>query len=135
MYDTSIRTAQELETVYTPVNLEVPPKQTKTVSLKPRNDFSLGSLPQLASNWKDHIHAVLKQYNPACLVYVYFSLNDSGLTTMEDFYTKRVGAALGVGEATGVIHYRLSNSSKDRTQTIPLAVTAMHNDSCVKPPS
>lgn len=134
MYIIDLRIAQELETTYNPLGFEVLPGKAKDFSLKPKTQFRLTSISALGNTWKDHVQAAIKQYNPECLAYVYFSPNDSGLITMEEHY-KQQGTALGMGEATGVIRYRLSNSSKDMTQTTKLVVMTMRNELCVKPPS
>jgi len=136
IYIIDMQITQELETKYLDLGFDVPPQQTKKFPLKPDVNISLTSIPRLGETWKDHVHEVTKQYKSECLAYVYFSANDSGLAMVEEHYRTQQGTTLGKGEATAIIHYRLSNSSTNMEQTIPLAVTVMHNPSChPTPPS
>lgn len=129
MYVIDMQTAQEMATSYIALGFEVPPHRTVPFPLRLRGDIKLGSIQQTGNTWRDHYEAAAKKYGLECLVTAYFATDDAGLLTMVEHYRKD-GNRLGMGEATGVIHYSLSDSSAPRSHTIKLAVTAMHNLSC-----
>lgn len=127
MYVIDVQITQELETKYIALGFEVASQHTEKFSLKGNTEWH--SIPKLSDTWKDHVQSAVKQYGAECLEYVYFSVNDSGLATMKDHYQQE-GTSLGIGDATGVIHYRLSNSSVNTAQTRPLVVTVVTRSSC-----
>jgi hypothetical protein len=133
MFVIDMQITQDLETKYLALSFDVASQGTKNFPIKSTIDWH--SLPTLADTWKDHVQSAIKLYGSGCLMFVYFSVNDSGLSTMKEYYQHR-GASLGTGDATGIIHYRLSNSSANAGQTVPLVATAVYIPSCSpKPPS
>lgn len=133
MFVIDMQITQDLETKYLGLGFDVASQETKNFPIKSTIDWH--SLPMLAVTWKDHVESAIKQYGSGCLMFVYFSANDSGLATMKEHYQHQ-GTSLGTGDATGIIHYRLSNSSANTGQAIPLAVTAVYLPACsAKPPS
>src|ERR1700683_55914 len=133
MFVIDMQITQDLETKYLALGFDVASQETKNFPIKSTIDWH--SLPMLADTWKDHVQSAIKEYGAGCLMFVYFSVNDSGLATMKEHY-QRQGTSLGIGDATGIIRYRLSNSSANAGQTVPLVVTAVYIPSCSpKPPS
>ncbi len=133
LYIIGMQTTQELGTSYISLNFAVPPQEIKNFSLKPEVDDVGRIIHKRGETWKDHYFAATRLYGDNCVVTVYFSPNDSGLASVKEYYSTRHDT-LVTGEATGVIHYRLSNSSLDREQTVRLVAVIMHNPSCAPQP-
>jgi hypothetical protein len=125
--DTQISQKQTPNSVYFKLGFDLPSGHIKDFPLKDNAGLQLHSLGvKVGTTWNDIVQEAARQYGMPCVAFVYFSVNASGLATMENYY-KAHGAALAEGDATGMIHYRSPNSSQDKTQNLPLVVTLMRN--------
>ena len=116
---------QELETTDLSIGSEIEPHGFKRVVKN--NEHDVHTIPGLAKTWKSNWEKTLKTYGSECVRFTYFSPNDNRLAMIKDYHAKR-GKPIAIGEASGVLHFRIADQPK--SESISLAVVTMVKTGC-----